>query len=240
MHVCDINRKDTTILMQSASECVKDIYEWVVGIYTVCRCVEDTIVGTTYEYAVATISWLLKIISLFCKRALWKRRYSVKETYDLKEPTHRSHPITGYTRWCHIWMRTRWSTPNTNNYYDYYTGFDTTIWMGGHRGWRHHICGGVTRTNEWCCVWMSCVMNERTPWLTPPHERVVARKNEWCYVCTSCGICEWVTSNMSESRHTISLSEWREHKSWRHVRMIDIMREWIMSRKQCVGVTRTQ
>jgi len=88
MHVCDINRKDTTILMQSASECVKDIYEWVVGIYTVCRCVEDTIVGTTYEYAVATISWLLKIISFFCKRALWKRRYSVKETYDLKEPIH--------------------------------------------------------------------------------------------------------------------------------------------------------
>ena len=38
-------------------------------------------------------SRLLKIIGLFCKRALWKRRYSEKETCDLKEPTNRSHPI---------------------------------------------------------------------------------------------------------------------------------------------------
>ena len=29
--------------------------------------------------------WLLKIIGLFCKRALLKRRYSAKETYNLKE-----------------------------------------------------------------------------------------------------------------------------------------------------------
>jgi len=44
-------------------------------------------------YGVATISRLLKIIGLFCKRALWKRRYSAKETYNFKEPTNRSHPI---------------------------------------------------------------------------------------------------------------------------------------------------
>jgi len=44
-------------------------------------------------YGVATISRLLKIIGLFCKRALYKRRYSAKETYDFKEPTNRSHPI---------------------------------------------------------------------------------------------------------------------------------------------------
>jgi len=42
---------------------------------------------------VATISRLLKIIGLFCKRALQKRRYSAKETYNFKEPTNRSHPI---------------------------------------------------------------------------------------------------------------------------------------------------
>ena len=41
----------------------------------------------------ATISRLLKIIGLFCKRALQKRRYSAKETYHFKEPTNRSHPI---------------------------------------------------------------------------------------------------------------------------------------------------
>jgi len=45
------------------------------------------------RYGVATTSRLLKIIGLFCKRALWKRRYSAKETYNFKEPTNRSHPI---------------------------------------------------------------------------------------------------------------------------------------------------
>jgi len=35
---------------------------------------------------------LLKIISLFCKRALQKRLYSAKETLNFKEPTNRSHP----------------------------------------------------------------------------------------------------------------------------------------------------
>ena len=37
-------------------------------------------------YVVATICTLLKIVVLFCKRALQKRRYSAKETYNLKEP----------------------------------------------------------------------------------------------------------------------------------------------------------
>jgi len=47
------------------------------------------------RYGVATISRLLKIIGLFCKKALSKRRYSAKETYNFKEPTHRSQPIVG-------------------------------------------------------------------------------------------------------------------------------------------------
>jgi len=42
---------------------------------------------------VATISRLLKIIGLFYKRALQKRLYSAKETYNFEEPTNRSHPI---------------------------------------------------------------------------------------------------------------------------------------------------
>jgi len=46
-----------------------------------------------FTYGVASISRLLKIIGLFCKRALYKRRYSAKETYNLKEPTNRSHSI---------------------------------------------------------------------------------------------------------------------------------------------------
>ena len=44
------------------------------------------------NYGVATISRLLKMIGLFCKRAVWKTRYSATETYHFKEPTHRSHP----------------------------------------------------------------------------------------------------------------------------------------------------
>ena len=42
-------------------------------------------IHTRIYYGVATISRLLKIIGLFCKRALQKRRYSAKETYDFKD-----------------------------------------------------------------------------------------------------------------------------------------------------------
>ena len=38
-------------------------------------------------YGVATIGRLLQIIGLFCKRALYKRPYSAKETFSFKEPT---------------------------------------------------------------------------------------------------------------------------------------------------------
>jgi len=46
-------------------------------------------------YGVATISRLLKITGLFCKRALLKRLNSAKETYNFEEPTNRSHSIVG-------------------------------------------------------------------------------------------------------------------------------------------------
>jgi len=49
----------------------------------------------SWLYGVATVSRLLEIIVLFCKRALIKRWYSAKETYNFKEPTNRSHPIPG-------------------------------------------------------------------------------------------------------------------------------------------------
>jgi len=45
------------------------------------------------SYGVASIRRLLKIIGLVWKRALQKRRYYAKETYNFKEPTNRSHPI---------------------------------------------------------------------------------------------------------------------------------------------------
>jgi len=45
------------------------------------------------RYGVASDSRIDKIIGLFCKRAIQKRRYSAKETYDFIDPTDRSHPI---------------------------------------------------------------------------------------------------------------------------------------------------
>ena len=60
-------------------------------------CAWGVLIGwLSYWYGVASISRLLKIIRLFCKRALWNRRYSAKETYNFKEPTNRSHPLTLY------------------------------------------------------------------------------------------------------------------------------------------------
>ena len=44
-------------------------------------------------YGVAEISRLLKITGLFCKRSLQTRPTFSKKTYNLKEPTNRSHPI---------------------------------------------------------------------------------------------------------------------------------------------------
>ena len=63
-------------------------------------------------YGVVSISRLLNIVGLFSKRALWKRRYSAKETYNCREPTNRSHPIFLY-----IWLNTRlYATRNLKSY----------------------------------------------------------------------------------------------------------------------------
>jgi len=45
-------------------------------------------------HGVATSSRLLKMIGLCCKRDLYNRRYSAQETYNFKEPTNRSYPIS--------------------------------------------------------------------------------------------------------------------------------------------------
>jgi len=78
-----------------------DIYSYkYYGIYVIytlnihCIYILYTLCITRVCYGVATISRLLKIMGLFCKRALKKRQYSAKETYNFKEPTNRSHPIT--------------------------------------------------------------------------------------------------------------------------------------------------
>jgi len=45
---------------------------------------------------VAAVSRIVKNLGLCCKRALYKRQCSAKETYKLIEPTDRSHPILTY------------------------------------------------------------------------------------------------------------------------------------------------
>jgi len=46
-----------------------------------------------FPYGMALVSRIDKIKGLFRKKALQKRRYSAKETYDFIDPTNRSHPI---------------------------------------------------------------------------------------------------------------------------------------------------
>jgi len=63
-----------------------------------CVCVRECV------NANMCMAWLrlvgsLKIIGLFCKRDLQKRRYSAKETYIFKKPTHPSYPILKKKMW---------------------------------------------------------------------------------------------------------------------------------------------
>jgi len=46
------------------------------------------------RYGVATISRLLKIIGLFCRISFLLSGSFAKETYNFKEPTSHSHPIS--------------------------------------------------------------------------------------------------------------------------------------------------
>jgi len=73
---------------------------------------------------VATISRLLKITGLFCQRALEKRGYSAKETYDYKEPTNRSHPIEAKIR---RWKEIKGNRRRQTEIEESLTQFDTEI-----------------------------------------------------------------------------------------------------------------
>ena len=79
IHICDMNLFCPQILWMSHPP----------DICTMLQCERHD----AFSYGVATISRLLKSTGLFCKRAPYKRRYSAKETYNFKAPTHRSHPI---------------------------------------------------------------------------------------------------------------------------------------------------
>ena len=65
---------------------------------------------TCMLWLISTLSRLFKITGLFCKRALYKRRYSAKETYILKcAISHYSHVCCDSDRWrdtvmCVVWL----------------------------------------------------------------------------------------------------------------------------------------
>jgi len=111
-------------------------------------------VTPSQAYGVASTSRLLKIIGLFCKRALYKRLYSTKETYNFKEPTNRSHPIA---RQCAVGMRH--DSFNICDMTHSCMCFDSLI----HVTWHIHTCDmtpsymghdsftHVTRTIHICC-----------------------------------------------------------------------------------------
>jgi len=78
-------KKCTVLAYPVAYECV--LTHYTLCIYQMCPAVRA-------RYKLATISRLLEIVGLFCKRALSKRRYSAEETCIFKEPNNGSHPIT--------------------------------------------------------------------------------------------------------------------------------------------------
>ena len=98
MYTCIYNMRATLIYAFSA---------WMLNIYHIYTYLQDIFntyihkftVYVQYVYGVATISRLLKIMGLICKRTLYKRRYSAKEAYNFKEPANRRHPIHIFTAW---------------------------------------------------------------------------------------------------------------------------------------------
>ena len=67
---------------------------WMVQLMHACDMTYLQVIHICRYYGVATISRLLKIIGLFCRiSSLFKGSFA-KETYNFKEPTNGSHPIT--------------------------------------------------------------------------------------------------------------------------------------------------
>ena len=63
-------------------------YTTIISVYT-CICTYVYVTAAEMKGAAEYVySRLLKMIGLFCKRALQKKRYPAKETYNFKEPTN--------------------------------------------------------------------------------------------------------------------------------------------------------
>ena len=77
-------------ILQKRLYSAKETYNFIWRPYT---CVCNASHTQVYEQPIrVTHMWLLKIMGLFCKTALQKRRHSAKKTCNFKEPTNQSHP----------------------------------------------------------------------------------------------------------------------------------------------------
>jgi len=123
-------------------------------------------------YGVATISRLLKIPGLFCKRALSKRLYSEKETCNFKKPTNRSHLIA------REWLMNTWR--DSFIYVMTHLQVAGLIYMG-HVSWIFHMTWSLCVTwlahtwhDAWVCDITSCHL-----WMSPDvYERVMTHSYE--------------------------------------------------------------
>jgi len=117
------------------------------------------------SYGVATISRLLKCIDLFCKTALYKRRYSAEETYNFKEPTNRSHPICqkdairmwnvshmndSRVMWSHSWKA------HCISYVWHDNDLTRVTWWWSHTS-NESVCCSVLQCVALCCSVLQCV-----------------------------------------------------------------------------------
>ena len=140
---------------------------------------------------VAIISRLLKITGLFCKRILLNRQYSVKETYNFKEPTNRSHPICVMS---HILMTRRL-----------------------HYFWHDSLTRAMIVTTQKLRVWhesfipvtwllhiSDMIWHARRTW--PRRNQRVWRKS---FICVT-----WLLHTCNRLFHTCDTTHWHVRKTW--------------------------
>jgi len=140
---------------------------------------------------VVSIDWLLKIIDLFCKRALWKRLYSAKETCNLKEPTNRSHPIRGRVSnlWCirHIYCVFCWRVyirvtirmrhvTRAKEQCHTHENVTSYTWMSSYTA----VCCSVLQCVAMCCSVLQCEKVTAYTWMSHvTHLRETNRPPLW-------------------------------------------------------------
>jgi len=139
------------------------------------------------RYGVAAISRLLKIIGFFCKRALWKRLYSAKETWIFKEPTKRSHPIWSIWMLC-IHMCDAFICVTTHSYVSrrIHMCHDAFICVTKDQVWLCHTYKWVmSLMHESCHTWMSCITRQEICHMWMWYGCVVSHVNGSCRTCMS-------------------------------------------------------